>query len=616
MTKKYDFSGWATRNDIECSDGRTIRRDAFKGNDGQVVPLVWAHMHNDPTNVLGHALLENRPEGVYAYCSLNDTERGRDAKIQVEHGDIRSLSIYANKLEQSGGDVLHGSIREVSLVLAGANPGAFIEYPVLEHSGEEIYDEAIIKTDDNQNFELYHEDKPEESPKEEEKPKEEKKEMADDKTIQDVIDTMTDEQKEVMYYMVGEALEDDGSADDAGDDMAQSAFDYDEEEEYEMKHNVFDVDERQANYLSHDDMNAIFKDAKACGSLREAVNSHLEDGVLAHSLPHPIPRDGMDLPDSSTAEQTYGFRDPNMLFPEYKSLNNPPEWIGRDIAWVSEVMSKAHHTPFSRIKSVFADITEDDARARGYMKGNLKKEEVFTLLKRKTDPQTIYKKQKLDRDDVTDITDFDVVAWIRAEMRRMLDEEIARAILIGDGRPTDSDDHISEEHIRPIATDKPLFSVPVSVPGGEKLAKNFINECIRSRKFYKGSGNPVLFTTADLHTEMLLIEDELGHKLYKSDTELATALRVSKIIEVEVMEGHKISNKNLLGIIVNMSDYNIGADKGGEINMFDDFDIDYNQMKYLIETRISGALTKPFSALILTEGSASNNGGNNDQPQG
>lgn len=601
MTKKYDFSGWATKNDIECSDGRTIRRNAFKGNDGQVVPLVWAHMHNDPANVLGHALLENRDEGVYAYCSLNDTERGRMAKTQVEHGDIRSLSIYANKLEQSGGDVLHGSIREVSLVLAGANPGASIEYPILEHSGEEIYDEAIIKSGEA-SFELYHEETKE---KEEEMPDPKQNENTNnDKSIQDVIDSMTDEQKEVMYYMVGEALEDNG---EGGEDMAQSAFD-DEEEEYEMKHNVFDVDERQSNYLSHADMETIFNDAKRCGSLREAVSEHMENGVLAHA----VPMDGMEGPSPDTAEQTYGFRDPDMLFPEYKSMNNPPEWIKRDTTWVSEVMSKAHHTPFSRIKSVFADITEDDARARGYMKGKLKKEEIFTLLKRKTDPQTIYKKQKLDRDDIIDITDFDVVSWIRAEMRVMLDEEIARAILIGDGRSPASDDHISEEHVRPIATDKPLFSVPITVPGGDKLAKNFINESIRGRKFYKGSGNPVLFTTADLHTEMLLIEDELGHKLYKSDTELATALRVSKIIEVEVMEGHKINNNNLLGIIVNMSDYNIGADKGGEINMFDDFDIDYNQMKYLIETRISGALTKPYSALILTEGAAAANSGNDE----
>lgn len=603
MTKKYDFSGWATKNDIECSDGRTIRRNAFKGNDGQVVPLVWAHMHNDPANVLGHALLENRPEGVYAYCSLNDTERGKMAKTQVEHGDIRSLSIYANKLEQSGGDVLHGSIREVSLVLAGANPGASIEYPILEHSGEEIHDEAIIKSGEA-SLELYHEDSNE---KEEEMADSNKKEPENnEKSIEDVISTMSDEQKEVMYYMIGEALEDNGE----GEKMEQSAFN--EEEEHEMKHNVFDVNEPQANYLSHDDMNTIFNDAKRCGSLREAVNNHIEDGVLAHT----VPMDGMEGPSPDTADQTYGFRDPNMLFPEYRSMNNPPEWIKRDTTWVTEVMNGAHHTPFSRIKSVFADITEDDARARGYIKGKQKKEEVFTLLKRKTDPQTIYKKQKLDRDDVIDITDFDVVSWIRAEMRVMLDEEIARAILIGDGRSPVSDDHISEEHVRPIATDKPLFSVPVSVPGGEKLPKNFINESIRARKLYKGTGTPILFTTADMHTEMLLLEDELGHKLYKSDVELATALRVNKIVEVEVMEGHKIDNKNLLGIIVNMADYNIGADKGGEINMFDDFDIDYNQMKYLIETRISGALTKPYSALILTEGAASSNSGSDSGAEG
>ena len=583
MGAKYDFSGYATKNDLRCSDGRTIRRDAFKENDGQTVPLVWQHRHDDPENVIGHALLENREDGVYAYGSFNDTPKGRTAKALVQHGDVDALSIYANKLKQNGGDVLHGIIREVSLVLAGANPGASIEFPILEHSGEEIDTEAKIYT--GSPIYLEHSDKEED---EEEDKKEEKKSEEEEEP-----DKEDDEKKE----------DEDKDCSDEGEEG---------EESEEMKHNVFDNEYTGQNYLSHSDMQNIFDDARKCGSLREAVDNYIEDGVLTHSIPHPIPTEGMEVPDPSTADQTYGFRDPNMLFPEYKALNNQPEWLKRDTSWVTEVMNGAHHTPFSRIKSVFADITEDDARARGYMKGKLKKEEVFTLLKRKTDPQTIYKKQKLDRDDIVDITDFDVVSWIRAEMRVMLDEEIARAILIGDGRPTDSDDHISEEHVRPIATDKPLFSVPVSVAGGEKLAKNFINECIRARKLYKGTGTPTLFTTADMHTEMLLIEDELGHKLYKSDTELATALRVSKIVEVEVMEGHQIDDKNLLGIIVNMSDYNIGADKGGEINMFDDFDIDYNQMKYLIETRISGALIKPFSALVITEGSASNN----DQPQG
>ena len=606
MGVKYDFSGYATKNDLRCSDGRTIRKDAFKDNDGQTVPLVWQHSHNDPENVIGHALLENREDGVYCYGSFNSTSKAATAKALVEHGDITALSIYANKLKQQGGDVLHGVIREVSLVLAGANPGASIDFPILAHSGEESETEATIYT--GEPLYLKHEEEQEEPEPEKEEPEEEKveeelshedakeeepkeeKKMADEKTVKDVFDELTEEQKNVVYFMIGQALEDAG-------------VEAEGEEDEDMKHNVFDTDERQDNYLSHEDMDTIFADAKRLGSLRDSVLMHMEDGVLAHS----IPTDGMVGPSSATASQTYGFRDPDMLFPEYRSMNNPPEWIKRDTGWVQKVMGGAHHTPFSRIKSVFADITEDEARAKGYIKGHLKKDEVFTLLKRTTDPQTIYKKQKLDRDDVIDITDFDVVAWIRGEMRLMLEEEIARAMLIGDGRSGSSDDKIQEAHIRPIVNDAPLFSVPVNVPAGAddaKTAKNFIDAAIRGRKSYKGSGTPTLFTTADVHTEMLLLEDQMGHKLYKSDTELATALRVKEIVEVEVMEGQQVNNKDLLGIIVNMADYNIGADKGGEINLFDDFDIDYNQMKYLIETRCSGALIKPFSALVLTKGAA------------
>lgn len=598
MGVNYDFGGYATKNDLRCSDGRTIRKDAFKDNDGQTVPLVWQHSHNDPENVIGHALLENREDGVYCYGSFNSTPKAATAKALVEHGDITALSIYANKLKQQGGDVLHGVIREVSLVLAGANPGASIDFPILAHSGEESETEATIYTGEplylkHEDIQEEHEEKKEESVEEkpeeelahedaEEEPKEEKK-MADEKTVKDVFDELTEEQKNVVYFMIGQALEDAG-------------VEAEGEEDEDMKHNVFDTDEMYGNELTHADYQQIFDDAKRLGSLRDSVLMHMEDGVLAHS----IPTEGMVGPSSTTASQTYGFRDPDMLFPEYKSMNNPPEWIKRETGWVQKVMGGAHHTPFSRIKSVFADITEDEARAKGYLKGHLKKDEVFTLLKRTTDPQTIYKKQKLDRDDVIDITDFDVVAWIRGEMRLMLEEEIARAMLIGDGRSGASDDKISETHIRPIATDAPLFSVPVNVPNTNNIAKSFIDSAIRARKNYKGSGTPTLFTTADMHTEMLLLEDQIGHKLYKSDTELATALRVKEIVEVEVMEGQKINNKDLLGIIVNMTDYNIGADKGGEINLFDDFDIDYNQMKYLIETRISGALIKPFSALVLT----------------
>ena len=602
MGVNYDFSGYATKNDLRCSDGRTIRKDAFKDNDGQTVPLVWQHGHNDPENVIGHALLENREDGVYCYGSFNGTPKATTAKALVEHGDITALSIYANKLKQQGGDVFHGIIREVSLVLAGANPGASIDFPILAHSGEESETEATIYT--GEPLYLQHSDKDDEEPEKEEELKEEveeepeeetepqegeeikheEKDMAEEKTVKDVFDELTEEQKNVVYFMIGQALEDAGVSGE-------------EEEDEEMKHNVFDTDEMQGDALTHADYQQIFDDAKRLGSLRDAVIMHMEDGVLTHA----VPMDGMTGPSVSTASQTYGFRDPDMLFPEYKALNNPPEWIKRDTGWVQKVMGGAHHTPFSRIKSVFADITEDEARAKGYIKGNLKKEEVFTLLKRTTDPQTIYKKQKLDRDDVIDITDFDVVAWIRGEMRIMLDEEIARAILIGDGRSGASDDKISETHIRPIVSDAPLFSVPVKVEAGTppETAKNFIDAAIRGRKSYKGSGTPTLFTTADMHTEMLLLEDQIGHKLYKSDAELATALRVKEIVEVEVMEGLKVNNKDVFGIIVNMNDYNIGADKGGEINMFDDFDIDYNQMKYLIETRCSGALIKPYSALVL-----------------
>lgn len=622
MGVTYDFSGYATKNDIKCSDGRTIRKNAFIENDGQTVPLVWQHQHNDPMNVLGHALLENRDDGVYAYITCNDTPAGKHAKEMVRHGDVVSLSIYANKLKQHGGDVLHGAIREVSLVLAGANPGALIDFPIIAHSGEEAEDEAIIYTD-----ELVHMNSENETEEKSETEKEEASEESNDlqhaepireegdvvmpegnapqaapqggeKTVQDVFNELTEEQKNVVYFMIGQALE------DAGVPM-----DDEEGETEEMKHNVFDADARQDNYLSHADMETILSDAKKIGSLKEAVEYHQENGVLAHALPSPIPTDGMEGPSNTTVGQTYGVRDLDMLFPEYKSLNNPPEWIKRDTGWVDKVMKGVHHTPFSRIKSQYANITEDDARARGYMKGNLKREEVFTLLKRTTSPQTVYKKQKLDKDDITDITDFNVVSWIKGEMRLMLDEEIARAILIGDGRANDSDDKIKEDHIRPIAKDVDLFNVKVNVnvagnaTNGEK-AQAFIDEVIRARKYYKGSGNPKLFTTADMLTEMLLIKDGIGHPMYKSISELATTLRVSEIVEVEVMEGQKINTRDLVGIIVNLDDYNVGADKGGSVDLFDDFDIDYNQYKYLIETRCSGALIKPFSAMTVTMGTS------------
>lgn len=555
--EKYDFSGWATRNDIKCSDGRTIRKNAFKDNDGQTVPLVWNHSHNDPANVLGHALLENRDQGVYAYCTFNNSELGQTAKELVEHGDVTSLSIYANKLKQNGGDVIHGAIREVSLVLAGANPGAYID-SVMVH-GEESDEEAVIFT--GENISLSH---AESEPQPEEKIEEEKT-MAKEKTVQDVFNELTEEQKQVVYALIGQALEDAQGGEDEGD--------------YEMKQNVFDNDEMYSgNVLSHSDMMDIISDAKRYGSMK--------DSFLAHT-------------------QTYGIENVDFLFPDPENVNMPPTFIERDMGWVQKVMDSVHHTPFSRIKSMFADITADEARAKGYIKGNMKKEEVFTLLKRTTTPTTIYKKQKMDRDDVVDITDFDVIAWLKKEMRLMLDEEIARAILIGDGRLSSSDDKINETNVRPILTDEDLYTVKANITvaanaTGSEKAKAFIDAVIRSRKDYKGSGSPTLFTTEDMVTECLLLEDSMGHKLYKSEAELATTLRVKEIVTVEVMEGVKDKNSHdVAGIIVNLADYNVGADKGGAVNMFDDFDIDYNQQKYLIETRCSGALIKPYSAIAL-----------------
>ena len=555
--EKYDFSGWATRNDIKCSDGRTIRKNAFKDNDGQTVPLVWNHSHNDPANVLGHALLENRDQGVYAYCTFNNSELGQTAKELVEHGDVTSLSIYANKLQQNGGDVIHGAIREVSLVLAGANPGAYID-SVMIH-GEESDEEAVIFT--GENISLSH---AESEPQPEEKIEEEKS-MAREKTVQDVFNELTEEQKQVVYALIGQALEDAQGGEDEGD--------------YEMKQNVFDNDEMYSgNVLSHSDMMDIISDAKRYGSMK--------DSFLAHT-------------------QNYGIENVDFLFPDPENVNMPPTFIERDMGWVQKVMGSVHHTPFSRIKSMFADITADEARAKGYIKGNMKKEEVFTLLKRTTTPTTIYKKQKMDRDDVVDITDFDVIAWLKKEMRLMLDEEIARAILIGDGRLSSSDDKINETNVRPILNDEDLYTVKANITvatnaTGSEKAKAFIDTVIRSRKDYKGSGNPTLFTTEDMVTECLLLEDSMGHKLYKSETELATTLRVKEIVTVEVMEGVKDkSSHDVAGIIVNLADYNVGADKGGAVNMFDDFDIDYNQQKYLIETRCSGALIKPYSAIAL-----------------
>jgi len=574
---KYDFSGWATKNNIKCSDGRTILRDAFKHNDGQTVPLVWNHQHNESANVLGHAVLENREEGVYAYCTFNDTEAGKNAKLLVEHGDVTALSIYANQLKQNGSNVMHGTIREVSLVLAGANPGAFID-SIIRH-GEFCEDEAVIYT--GENLSLEHADqKP--SDKEDKAGEDDKGdgkvEGNKQKTIKDVVDSMSEEQKNVLYALVGQALE--------GKEMAQSAIEennnIEDGGEQEMKHNVFEGKETdKKDVLSHDAMETIFKDAKRYGSLKESFLAHAEN---------------------------YGIKDIEWLFPDAKNVNMPPDFIKRDDSYVQKVMRGVHHVPFSRIKSMHADITADQARAKGYIKGKLKKEEVFTLLKRTTTPTTIYKKQKLDRDDVVDITDFDVVAWLKMEMRMMLDEEIARAILVGDGRLSSDDDKINEMCIRPIATDADLYCVkaPVTVASAateEEIAKAFIRTVIKSRKEYKGSGSPTLFTTEDVLTNCLLLEDKNGRIIYDTVEKLATALRVKEIVTVEVMEGAKTKveeqEKPLMALMVNLVDYYVGADKGGAVNMFDDFDIDYNQQKYLMETRCSGALVKPYSAIAV-----------------
>lgn len=554
---KYDFSGWATRANLKCSDGRTIMRDAFKQNDGQKVPLVWNHQHDDPNEVLGHALLENREDGVYAYCSLNDTEAGKTAKLLIQHGDISALSIYANQLKQNMSNVVHGNIREVSLVLAGANPGASIQ-SVIQH-GATIEDEAMIYT--GEELSIMHSDDP--------KPPVEKPEKNTDEngeTIGDIFNTLNEKQKEVVYALIGEALENNNS--EGGDNT--------------MKHNVFDQSEEQnsENVLSHSEMQTIIEDGKRFGSLKESFLQHAEE---------------------------YGIENIEYLFPEAKSLNTPPDFIKREMGWVQTVMSGVHHTPFSRIKSMFADITSDEARARGYMKGKLKKEEVFGLLKRTTTPTTIYKKQKLDRDDVIDITDFDVVAWLKSEMRMMLEEEMARAILIGDGRLPSSDDKINEQNIRPIWKDEELYTIRGIVKGDDSdkaaLATEFIDQSVRSMTDYRGSGSPTAYMTAEMLTECLLLKDTNGKRIYSNENEVATAMRVSKIVTVPVMNNQTRKEGSdtytLQAIIVNLNDYNVGADKGGAINMFDDFDIDYNQQKYLIETRCSGALTKPFSAIVL-----------------
>lgn len=552
--EKYDFSGWATRNNIRCSDGRTIMQNAFADDNGKVVPLVWNHQHDDPLNVVGHAVLENRPEGVYAYGVLNDSVPGKQARTLIEHGDVTSLSIYANKLNQQGGNVIHGTIREVSLVLAGANPGAYIEQ-VMSHGDEEVYiedPEGVFYSNDSLELNHAEEEKPEEV-KEEVKVAEEKKE----KTVEDVFNELTEEQKTVVYALIGAALEEQNGK---------------EGEEKEVKHNVFDNETTEnEDVLSHSEMTAIINDGKRYGTLSESALQH-------------------------------GITNIDYLFPEAKAVNNTPDFMSREMSWVKKVMNGVHRTPFSRIKSMHADITGAEARALGYIKSHLKKDEVFALLKRSTTPVTVYKRQKLDRDDVIDITDFDVVAWLKSEMRMMLDEELARAFLFGDGRTAGTDDKINEQNIRPIVNDTAadLYAYKVSVTVGQTpdvTAKNLIKAAVKARKDYRGSGNPTMFVGADMLSEMLLLEDTIGHPLYKTIDELATKLRVKEIVEVP----DEIVPTDFYGVIVNLNDYYVGADKGGAVSLFDDFDIDYNAQKYLIETRCSGALVKPKSAIVLVK---------------
>ena len=658
MSKKFDCSGWATRADMLCSDGRTIRKNAFEECDGKTVPVVWNHEHNDPNAVLGHALLENRDNGVYAFITFNDTDAGQNAKLLVQHKDVDRLSIYANKLKQRGGDVIHGIIREVSLVLAGANPGAVID-TVMAH-GEDSEEEGIIYSGEFiENVDSFlHADKDES--KDETKPKDEntndkkgEPEMAEEtkktkdtptenngeKTVAEVFDTLTDEQKTVVYALIGQALDEAGVKQDKTDDndknnsktemkhskdaaaeedgsdseetvadvfntltdkqktvvyamigqaLEDAGVDVDEDQEDDekneggnktMKHNIFDqeTNTQDQEVLSHSEMVEILNEAKRNGSLADTVLQH-------------------------------GITNIDYMFPDAKTIDTVPGFIKREDAWVAKVMSGVHNTPFSRVKSIFANITADEARAKGYVKGNQKKDEVFAMLKRTTTPTTVYKKQKLDRDDMVDITDFDVVAWLKSEMRMMLDEELARAILVGDGRGSSAEDKINEQNIRPIWTDEDVYTVKAEIPitkstTDDEKAKAFIKACIKSRKNYKGSGNPIMFMSEDMLTNCLLLEDVNGRVIYDTVEKLATTLRVKEIVAVPVMEDLKrvkATNTHILGgIYVNLNDYNVGADKGGAVNMFDDFDIDYNQQKYLIETRCSGAMVKPYGAVAI-----------------
>lgn len=621
--KKYnqDFGGIATMYGTRCADGLTIHAGAFADCDGARVPLVWNHQHDKIGNVLGHAILEDRGDCVYAHCKLNNTPEGQKAREILANNDLTALSIYANNLSKKGKNVMHGMIREVSLVLAGANPGALIDTVSIAHSmgytdpdeiAELDLDEAILYHGLDDAIDIEDEDDSEEELEDDSEEElahadDSEEDLGDDEDfdLKAEFERMSPRDQKVCCAMVGAALE------------AAAAESENEEEEEEMKHNVFDAEGYTNNgpILSVADRQQILKDMKRFGTLKEAIKHNMEDedGVLAHAI-IPAPNYPQNA-DGTT--QTYGIANIDWLFPEPKAISTgAPEFIKRDMDWISHLMGSVHHTPFARVKMMFADITEDEARARGYMKGKQKIEEVFTLLKRSFGPQTVYKKQKLDRDDIVDITDFDVVGWIREEMRFMLQEEIARAILVGDGRNPASDDKIQEIHIHPIWNDDELYTIKVRLPLIQNeteaaRAKRIIRACIKARKDYKGTGNPKMFTTADEHTEMLLLEDGNGYSLYKTDNELATKCRVSEIVEVPVMEGltetvtetvEGVSVTKTYGvaaIIVNPVDYNVGTDRGGEVNTFEDFDIDVNQHKYLIETRVSGGLVRPKSAIVI-----------------
>ena len=586
----YDFSGWATRSNIKCSDGRTIMKDAFKQNDGQKVPLVWNHQHDDPSEVLGHALLENRNDGVYAYCKFNNTESGQNAKALVQNGDVDKLSIYANKLKTVTNNVIHGCIREVSLVLAGANPGAYIDSVIVHGEGSDIEEEGVIYTNENIDI-IEHSDKSnskddgadsqnnkkEENVKMDEKEKQEEKK--DEKTVQEVFDTLNEEQKNAVYAIVGQAVED-AKKENSSEDEENNDEEGDSED---MKHNVFDKDDNQEVLMHSEMINEAVRDAKKYGSMKESFLAHAEANNM----------------------ENY-----EILFPDATELYKEPRVIEEDRSWVAKVMNKVKHTPFSRVKTTFGRMSETEARAKGYIKGNLKTDIKMSFLNRVTTPTTVYIKNDIDRDDVIDITDFDIVAWQKREMRKNLDKELALAMLLGDGRNVSDPNKINEQNIRPVIKDNEMYTIQYTVTDGvdynnaknshsenDSVTKGVIRAAIKSRKEYKGSGRPTFYTTEDLLTDMLLIEDQNGRLIYDSIQKLCTALRVDEIVTIPEMEGE--AYKDIYGIIVNMNDYTAGADKGGSVNMFDDFDIDYNQMKYLMETRMSGALTVPYSAIVL-----------------